>query len=209
MKTSLSSKIVATALALSLSCAAPAAFAQNNSISPGYLTGTWMDNAQCVGSAAMVFFPNTTVSSAGSQAVNYAVTGPSQFTMYGPGGGASIQAQYVNQNQMVLTLNNDTAMFYRCGANASAGGSAQLTPAYIVGNWGQNGNCAVPEVFAAGGHFRTSNHDQGTWALFGNTLRMTINNGLNIDFSVQPNGHGNMTLVQNNNGQVSHYIRCP
>lgn len=202
-------RIMAAAMAMLMASIGQSAFAQNNAISHGYLTGSWQDNPQCTGSETMVFFPNNTMSSAGSIPVNYSVTGPSQFTMHGPGGAASIQAQYVNQNQMVVTFQNDASVFYRCGAaNARAVSNAQLTPAYIVGGWGHNGNCRAPEEFAAGGQFRTSNNDRGTWALSGNQLRMMLGNGNGIDFSVQVNGQRNMTLTQNNNGQVSQYTRC-
>lgn len=202
-------KVMATAIAISMGCIGQPAFAQNNAISTGYLTGSWKDNAQCAGNEAMVFFPNNTMSSAGSIPVSYSVTGPSQFTMHGPGGAASIQAQYVNQNQMLVTFQNDAAVFYRCGgANTRATNNTALTPAYIIGGWGQNGNCSTSEVFSAGGQFRTSNNDWGNWRLSGNQLRMTLDNGNSIDFSVLPNGPRNMTLTQNNNGQVSHYTRC-
>lgn len=207
MKTS--SKAIAAAVALSLSCVSPAALAQSNAISPGYLTGTWKDNAQCRGNESLIFFPNNTMSSAGSVPINYAVTGPSQFTMHGPGGAVPIQAQYVNQNQMVVTFNNDAGVFYRCGgANAAGAGNAQLTSAYMVGGWGHNGNCRAPEVFQAGGRFRSSQNHDGSWSLLGNTLRLVLNNGNGLDFTVHPNGNQNMTLTQVSNGDVSQYTRC-
>lgn len=204
------SSTIATAVALSIFCLSPPAFAQGAPISHGYLTGVWQDNAQCAGGTTMVFYPNNTMSSAGSIPVNYTVTGPSQFTMYGPGGAVAVQAQYVNQNQMVITFQNDASVLYRCGApgGAAAGTNTQLSASYITGGWGLNGNCSAPERFAASGHFQTSNNDPGTWALFGNTLRMTVNNGNSLDFFVQVNGPRNMTLTQSNNGQVSNYTRC-
>lgn len=199
---------VAAALALSMPCLSLPAFAQANAISTGYLTGTWMDNAQCRGHEAMVFFPNQTMSSAGSIPVSYAVTGPSQFTMHGPGGAATIQAQYLNPNQMLVTLNNNSSVFHRCGAqNVQAGGNAQPTPAFLVGGWSHNGNCAMPEVFHNDGRFQTSLNAWGTWTLFGNVLRMMPANGANADLVVQVTGPRNMMLTQGN-GQVSYYARC-
>lgn len=200
------STVIATTLAISVSCVSSTALAQGMAISPGYLTGVWQENAQCQGSEAMVFFANNTMSSAGSTPVNYAVTGQSQFTMYGPGGSVPIEARAVNQNQMVVTFQGSAMVVHRCGAGG--GNAVQLNNAFITGGWGMNGNCAAPEVFSAGGHFRTSNNDPGTWALFGNTLRMTLNNGNGLDFIVQVNGQRNMTLTQSNNGQVSNYTRC-
>lgn len=203
-------KAVAAAIALAASCASLPAFAQGNAISPGYLTGVWKENAHCGGAEAMTFFPNNTMSSAGSIPVNYTVTGPAQFTMHGPGGVVSIPAQYVNPNQMVVTFQNNASVFYRCGGTHAPAPvrNTQLTPAYLVGGWGHNGNCSVLEVFAAGGPFRSSNNDAGTWGLFGNIVRITLGNGASLDFSVQPNGPRNMMMTQTNNGQVSHYTRC-
>lgn len=202
-------KAVAAAMALSMSCVSLPAFAQNNAISPGYLTGTWKNNAKCRGSEAMVFFPNNTMSSAGSIPVNYIVTGPSQFTMHGPGGAASIQAQYVNHNQMVVTLQNNASVFYRCGgANAQAGNSTQLTTAYITGSWTDKGNCAMPEVFYNNGQVRSSQNVMAGWALLGSVLRIMPSNGANVDFVVQVNGPRNMMLTQSGTGAVSHYMRC-
>lgn len=204
-KSKKSAVAIATAIAISLSGVSSAAMAQG-AISHGYLTGVWQENAQCRGNESMVFFANNTMSSAGSTPVNYAITGQSQFTMYGPGGAVPIQAQNINQNQMVVTFQNTTMLVYRCGG--SNVNNVQLTASYIPGGWGMNGNCASPEVFAVGGQFRTSANDPGTWALFGNTLRMTVNNGASLDFVVQPNGQRNMTLTQSSNGDVSHYTRC-
>lgn len=201
----LASTVVAMSL---LSTGAPVA-AQNNSISQAYLIGIWKEDPQCRGNEAMVFFANNTMSSAGSVPVNYTVTGPSQILMFGPGGSVPIQTQYVNQDKIVVTFQNDATVLHRCGANnAGHHNNAQLSSAYITGGWGQNGNCANPEVFSAGGHLRTSQGDTGTWALFGNTLRLTVNNGSSVDFVAQSNGPRNMTLVQSNNGQVSNYNRC-
>jgi hypothetical protein len=201
-------KVMATAIAVALSGVSPAAFAQNNAISPAYLTGVWQENAQCRGSEAMVFFPNNTMSSAGSPPANYAVTGPSQFTMYGPGGAIPIQAQQVNYNQMVVTVQNSAIVVYRCGAANAGAGTPQVVNTNIVGGWGHNSNCATPEVFVAGGQFRSSQNDLGRWSLSGNLLRLNMNNGNSLDFSVQVNTPQNITMTQTNNGQVSNYTRC-
>lgn len=198
---------VAAALALAGVCLPGAA--QGQAISVPYLTGSWMDNAQCQGSGAMQFFPNGTFSSNGSIPVRYAVTGPSQFTVHGPGGAASMQAQYVNHNQMVVTVLNDSAVLFRCGgAHAPAMQHTQPTITFIIGGWTHNGNCARPEVFLGGGQFRTSQNATGSWSLVGNMLRMMPSNGVHGEFVVQANGRANMTLTQTSNGQVSYYTRC-
>lgn len=208
-----SGAIIATALAIALSCANTSASAQSGPVSAAYLTGVWKENQQCTGGEAMVFFPNNTMSSAGSVPVNYVVSGPAQIMMYGSGGSVPIETQVVNQNKMVITFQNDATVLYRCGFNTpthnypAPNNNMQLSPAYITGGWGYNGNCNNPEVFTNGGQFRTSQGAPGTWTVFGNTLRMLVNNN-SIDFVVQVNGHGNMTLTQVNNGQISNYTRC-
>jgi hypothetical protein len=206
-KMSSKAKVMVTAIAVSMSCTSLPTFAQ--SISPGYLTGTWKENANCLGNEAMIFFPNNTMSSAGSVPVNYAVTGPSQLTMHGPGGAAFFQAQYVNHNQMVITHQNNASVIYRCGgANPYTVNNAQLTAAYIAGSWTDKGNCAMPEVFYNNGQVRSSLNVMAGWALLGNVLRIMPSTGGNVDFVVQVNGPQNMMLTQTNSGQVSYYARC-
>ena len=207
-----SGAIAAAAVAIALSYVGTAAFAQTAPVSPAYLTGVWKEDQQCHGGEAMVFFPNNTMSSAGSVAVNYTVSGPRQIMMYGPGGAVPIDTQLVNQNQMVLTFQGNASVLFRCGVNMAAPSypapGMQLSPAYITGGWGHNGNCGNPEVFTGNGQFRTSQGGSGAWTAFGNTLRMAPHNGGSIDFMVQTNGPRNMTLTQTNNGQVSNYTRC-
>ncbi len=208
-KTPSKAKVMVAAIAGSMLCISLPAFAQSNAISPGYLTGVWKENANCRGNEAMVFFPNNTMSSAGSVPVNYVVTGPSQFTMHGPGGAASIQAQYVNHNQMVITHQNNASVIYRCsGANAQAVNNSQLTAGYITGSWTDKGNCAMPEVFYNNGQVRSSLNVLAGWTLLGNVLRIMPSTGGNVDFVVQVNGPQNMMLIQSTSGQVSHYARC-
>lgn len=205
----ISSRSFATAAAaLVFSCASTAALAQN--ISTGYLTGAWQDNPQCQGSEAMVFYPNGTMSSAGSAVVNYTVSGPAQIVMHGAGGAAAFGLQYLDQNRLFLTYQNTSAVLYRCGGNTAAQPVMvpQLSAGYIAGGWGFNGNCASPEVFRAGGHVRTSQGQNGTWALLGNTLRLTIN-GVTSDLLVQVYSNSNMSATPMVPGsQPSNYTRC-
>jgi len=159
----------------------------------------------------MIFFVNQTMSSAGSIPANYAVTGPQQITLHGPGGTSLIGVQYVNQNQIVVTLQNQAAVMYRCSTNFAPpppNNSGQgLTNAYFVGSWGENGNCTAPDVFLTGGQMRSGNGGGGTWALFGQTLRLTLTNGGTVDFDVQSNGRRNMTLTRAGFAPVN-YTRC-
>ena len=205
--------MTAAAITLSSWISAPA-FAQHGGVTTNYLTGVWKEDRRCRGNEAMVFFANGTMSSAGSVPVNYAVTGPSQIVMHGPGGVVPINIQNIDQNNMIVNFQGRAVVVFRCGYNSGQNynpgpnNNAGLSPAYITGGWGQNGNCARPEVFSVNGQLNSSNGDQGSWALFGNTLRIKGVSGTDTDFAVQPNGPRHMTLTQTQNGQVSTYTRC-
>ncbi len=205
--------------AAALTCASTSAVAQNGGVTTGYLTGVWKEDQQCRGNEAMVFFANDTLSSAGSVPVSYAVTGPSQIVMHGPGGAVPINIQSIHQNNMIVSFQGGTTVLFRCGHNVGQNYNpgpynpgpnynAGLSPAYITGGWGQNGNCARPEIFSVNGQLNSSTGDQGSWALFGNTLRIKGVSGTDTDFAVQTNGPRNMTLTQTQNGAVSIYTRC-
>ena len=208
------------AAAMTLTCASTPALAQNGGVTTGYLTGVWKEDQQCRGNEAMVFFPNDTMSSAGSVAVSYAVTGPSQIVMHGPGGVVPINIQTIHQNNMIVSFQGGRTVLFRCGYtsgqnfypgpnyNPGPHYTGVLSPAYVTGGWGQNGNCARPEVFLVNGQLNSSNGDQGSWTLFGNVLRIKGVTGTDTDFAVQTNGPRNMTLTQTQTGAVSIYTRC-
>ena len=204
------------AAAIVISCSSQVASAQSTPISANYLTGVWKENAQCHGGEAVVFFQNSTMSSAGSPAVNYTVSGPEQIIMYGPGGAVPVKIDTVNQNSMIMKFPGGATVVHRCGSSFNAQPSynpntvnSGISPRYIEGRWTNTGNCASPENFLPSGNFVSSLNQPGTWAIFGNTLRVTANTGNTVDFAVQINGAGNMTLTQLNQvNSVVNYIRC-
>lgn len=207
-------KAVAMAAAAMTLCWGAPAFAQHSALTTSYLTGVWKEDQQCRGNEALVFFANDTMSSAGSVPVSYAITGPGQFVMHGPGGVVPINVQIIHQNNMIVSFPGGTTVVFRCGYNAGPSNNpapnynAGLSPAYLTGGWGQNGNCARPEVFSVNGQLTSSNGDVGSWSLFGNTLRIKGVSGTDTDFLVQTNGPRHMTLTQAQNGLVSVYTRC-
>lgn len=207
-----------TTVLVAASLAALPASSQPVGVSAPFLTGVWKEDAQCRGPEAMVFFPNSTMSSAGSTAVNYTVVGGNQIVLYGPGGQQSFGVQYVNPNKVVFTLNNDATIAYRCsqqaGNNAVGRGRRAPnnpttfvpTPVTFAGGWGENGDCAKADIFTAGGHFQAGNGAGGTWSLFGNTLRMTMQNGAVVDAQIQNFTNKAMSLTVG--GQALSYQRC-
>lgn len=201
--------------ALVLSLTAQSAFAQNAPISPHYLTGIWKESPQCHGHEAMVFFPNNTLSSAGSPPVNYTVTGPQQIMMYGPGGSIPINVNQLHHNSMVIMVQGTNVMLHRCGGGFNPpppppqhNNHAVLNHNYLIGRWTNAGNCANAEVFSPGGHFMSSANHTGSWTLNGNIVRIDVGNGNILDFAVQVHHRNSMTLSQMNQHNVTVYQRC-
>lgn len=217
-----SKSVTAAAIALTLACLSITSFAQGTPISTPYLIGTWQENQQCQARESMVVFPNGTISLPGAPPVNYTVTGPAHITIHGAGGAAPFGVQYVNQNQMILSVQNQSSVMYRCGSNSGWQPQPQpqmqprqqqyvqqISKGDITGPWGLNGNCANVEVFGGNGIFAANGGAvSATWQLQGNTIRLINPNGLVVDFAVQMNGKRNMTLTQLSNNQVSSYTRC-
>lgn len=52
-----------------------------------------------------------------------------------------------------------------------------LTPAFLVGRWGDNGDCARFVVFRSDGTFRSFAGGEGTWRLVRDRLTMTPRGG--------------------------------
>jgi len=210
----ISLKTFATAAAaLAITCTSPSAFAQSGPVSPSYLNGVWKENPQCRGNEALAFFPNSTMSAAGSQPVNYAVTGAKKIMMYGPGGAVPIRIDNARPNSMVVKFQGMAMQVYRCTANFNAPARpphhAGVSDAYIVGRWSHNGNCGNPDIFSPGGHFIGSTHEAGRWAVHGNTLRIIMQSGNTADFLVQINGPRKMMLAPvHQPGNISTYRRC-
>ena len=52
-----------------------------------------------------------------------------------------------------------------------------LTPAFLVGRWGDNGDCARFVIFRGDGTFRSYAGGEGTWRLIRDRLTMTPRGG--------------------------------
>ncbi len=88
----------------------------------------------------------------------------------------------------------------------SATAPMSLTPAMLVGRWGDNGDCTKDIVLNDDGTFRSYAGGGGTWSLRGD--RMTMN-GANGTFEVGVSVLNQRTLVITNpDGSVGTSQRC-
>lgn len=87
-----------------------------------------------------------------------------------------------------------------------AAASAQLSPAMLVGRWGDNGDCTKDIVINADGTFRSYTGGGGRWTLDGDRMTMTGANGpyeVGVDVI-----NGNTLRVRNPDGSVGTSQRC-
>jgi hypothetical protein len=56
---------------------------------------------------------------------------------------------------------------------AGRGTAVRLTPATLLGRWGDNGDCGKDVVFRGDGTFRSYTGGEGAWRLAGERLTMT------------------------------------
>ena len=82
-----------------------------------------------------------------------------------------------------------------------------LTPAFLVGRWGDNGDCTRPVIFRADGTFRTLQGGEGQWSLRGDRLTMSGDRGITV-LRVSALGRGRLAIV-NPDGSRGTSQRCP
>lgn len=82
-----------------------------------------------------------------------------------------------------------------------------LTPAFLVGRWGDNGDCTRPVVFRADGTFRAFQGGEGQWSLRGDRLTMSGDRGITV-LRVSALGRGRLAIV-NPDGSRGTSQRCP
>lgn len=91
-------------------------------------------------------------------------------------------------------------------AAAPAAQSAGLTPAALVGRWGDNGDCSKDIVFGADGTFQSYTGGGGTWTLNGDVVSMTGANGtfeVGVELLDQ-----NTLMIRNGDGSFGTSQRC-
>ena len=85
-------------------------------------------------------------------------------------------------------------------------GAARLTPAGLLGRWGDNGDCNRDVVFRGDGSFRSYTGGEGSWRLAGTRLTMTGQNGSFV-LTVQLIDRSHLRIV-NPDGSVGISQRC-
>jgi hypothetical protein len=63
------------------------------------------------------------------------------------------------------------------GPTRSRVAAVRLTPAVLLGRWGDNGDCSKDVIFRGDGTFRSYNGGEGSWRLAGERLTMTGDSG--------------------------------
>ena len=81
-----------------------------------------------------------------------------------------------------------------------------LTPARLLGRWGDNGDCAKYVIFRGDGTYRSYNGGEGGWRLAGERLTMTGENGT-FELTVRLI-EGNRLRIVNPDGSVGISQRC-
>jgi hypothetical protein len=77
-----------------------------------------------------------------------------------------------------LQLQPMPAMAARPAPTARA--ATLLTPARLVGRWGDNGDCSKDVIFRGDGTFRSYTGGEGSWRLAGERLTMTGESGATV-----------------------------
>ena len=97
------------------------------------------------------------------------------------------------------------------GATISAAASAQpkkaaVTAEFLIGRWGDNGDCTKDVVLRADGTFNSYTGGSGRWSLDGDRLIMT---GANGEFVVRvERDEDGRLIVTNPDGSVGRSQRC-
>ena len=84
--------------------------------------------------------------------------------------------------------------------------SAFVTPAALVGRWGDNGDCTKDIVINADGTFHSYTGGGGNWTLIGGVMTMSGSGGV---FAVRVQIiNSNTLIIQNPDGSVGTSQRC-
>lgn len=89
---------------------------------------------------------------------------------------------------------------------AAAAAPGGLSPAALVGRWGDNGDCTKDIVFNADGTFGSYNGGTGRWSLNGDRMTMSGAGGV-FEVRVQVID-ANTLMIQNPDGSIGTSQRC-
>lgn len=83
-----------------------------------------------------------------------------------------------------------------------------LTPTFLVGRWGDNGDCARFVIFRGDGTYRSHSGGEGTWRLVRDSLTMTPRGGRASVLRASVVSQTHLRIV-NPDGTRGESQRCP
>jgi hypothetical protein len=92
------------------------------------------------------------------------------------------------------------------GPRAGGAAAAAITPARLLGRWGDNGDCSKDVIFRGDGTFRAFTGGEGSWRLAGERLTMTGDSGSFV-LIVRLIGRNRLRIV-NPDGSIGISQRC-
>src|SRR6185295_9873262 len=93
------------------------------------------------------------------------------FGLAGCSPGAPSPQQQQQQQQQAISAAPQAAASAKPGAEGVIA-TAVLDSAFLIGRWGDNGDCSKDVTLNAVGRFTTYTGDEGQWSLSGSTMRM-------------------------------------
>lgn len=195
--------------ALSFAFVSPAAAQRRAAPHPpvadfAFLVGVWTDSNDCnqnIELAADGMF-HTSANRHGIWVVD-----GNRVTMTGTST-LAIQVVAVDRNHVRITNpDGSIGVSTRCPATGPAGRppAPRLSPAFLVGRWTDDGNCASATSFDSNGGFMVRTGAQGRWSLAGNQLTLAGSN--NVVLRLFPIGP-NTIMIINADGSGGRSTRC-
>lgn len=120
--------------------------------------------------------------------------------------GAIVAAMLSACSQPAAAPEPATPVAVEAKPSAPAQAATGLTPAMLVGRWGDNGDCTKDIVFAADGTFRSYTGGSGRWNLSGDRMTMTGANGT-FEVGVQML-NADQLMILNPDGSYGTSQRC-
>lgn len=191
-----------SALALAAATVAPA-LAQASIPERGYIVGRWTDDGNCAN--AVSFKRDGTFTAANGAGGLWHLDGAS-LTLTGSST-LRMQVVPVDRNSIdVVNADGSTGHSIRCPGGESGGGETMdVTDAYIVGRWTDDGNCGSAASFLADRSFIAGNGNAGRWMLSGDRLTLTGSDTLTLQIVAIDRDTMN---VVNPDGSLGRSTRC-
>jgi hypothetical protein len=172
-----------TALLLALLVAGPRAALAGNApsavvtLDPSFLVGFWGDDGNC---QSMIEFSRDGRFIAANGGTGVWSLDGDRVTMTGVTT-VIIRIVPIDRDTIsVINADGSIGRSNRCAAPRAAAATALVTPAQLLGRWGDNGDCDKLVIFRGDGTFRSHDGGEGSWRLAGERLTMTGANGSTV-----------------------------